>query len=112
MLADRYALSTAPRPSCTCNKLGQRARCGGVLEAGSELDEYGLAPGRAEERQPDRQAAVQSRRNGDVRVPRDRGRRRAAAGVQIAVDVIGEPCGPVGERDDLEQPPGSRSPLM
>ena len=58
-----------------------------------ELDERGLAPGRAEERQADGQAAIESGRDGDVRVAGDGRGRGAAAGVAIAVDVVGEPGG-------------------
>ncbi len=74
-----------------------------LLPGVGELDERGLAPDGAEERQTDGQAAVESGRDGDVRVTGDSRGSGAAAGAVIAVDIIGEAGRTGSQRHDRIQ---------
>ena len=76
---------------------------GGLLESERILDQLHFAARRAEERQADGQSEHITRGDRDVRIARDRRRGGAAAGEMIAIDVIGEPGGAVGGRDQRVQ---------
>ncbi len=75
-----------------------------LLEGIGQGDQAGLAPRRTDERDAHRQPADRSRRNGDRRVPGDRGRRRRSDGVVVAEHVVGEPGWIAGQREHGVQP--------
>ncbi len=66
---------------------------GRLLEGVGEPSRRRLAPGAADEREPDRQAGDEPRRDGDARVAGHGGRRRAAADVVVAVHEVDQPGG-------------------
>src|SRR5258706_12939489 len=80
-----------------------------LLEGIGQGDQPGLAKGRTDLRDANRQPCNRSRRNGDRRVPGDRGRRGWSDGVLVAEHVVGEPGGVAGQGEPrLEAVPGPR----
>src|SRR5215216_1710817 len=75
-----------------------------LLERVSNLDQLRLAERAAEKRNPDRQTKNVTRRHCDVRITRNRRRRRIAAGEVVAIDPIGGPRWSTCRRNESIEP--------
>src|SRR5436190_4609992 len=64
---------------------------GRLLEGERQRDQPALAPGGADERDPDRQAEHLAGRHADTWITGDRGGRRARAAEMVAVHEVGRP---------------------
>jgi len=81
-------------------ELRRLARLGGLLERIGQLDQRGLAPGAAEERNADGHAEDEFCRDVDIGIAGDGGERGSATSVVVAVDVIGKSGRAGGGCDD------------